>query len=263
MAAPAARPVGAVAASDVVDVSGASRDRGAELGYAWAINQALGEEMRRDEKVWMHGPGRRPDGRRLRRDPRPARRVRRRARARHDDQRDLHRRRRGGRGDDRDDPGRRAAVRRLPAASPATRSSTSSPSGATCTAASSSVPVVVRLPTGVLGGAGAEHSQILEALGMHIARPQGGAAGDAGRRQGPAEDRDPRPQPGAVLRAQGPVPGEGRGARRDDGAPRAVRRRPTVRRRGPRHHRGRHRPDGADGRSRPPSSSPPRASSSR
>jgi pyruvate/2-oxoglutarate/acetoin dehydrogenase E1 component len=31
-----------------------------------------------------------------------------------------------------------------------------------------SMPVVVRLPTGVIGGAGAEHSQSLEALAMHI-----------------------------------------------------------------------------------------------
>lgn len=31
-----------------------------------------------------------------------------------------------------------------------------------------SLPVVVRLPTGVLGGAGAEHSQSLEALAMHV-----------------------------------------------------------------------------------------------
>jgi pyruvate dehydrogenase E1 component beta subunit len=31
-----------------------------------------------------------------------------------------------------------------------------------------SLPAVVRLPTGVVGGAGAEHSQSLEALGMHI-----------------------------------------------------------------------------------------------
>jgi acetoin:2,6-dichlorophenolindophenol oxidoreductase subunit beta len=30
------------------------------------------------------------------------------------------------------------------------------------------LPVVVRLPTGVLGGAGAEHSQSLEALAMHV-----------------------------------------------------------------------------------------------
>jgi pyruvate dehydrogenase E1 component beta subunit len=30
------------------------------------------------------------------------------------------------------------------------------------------VPVVLRLPTGLLGGVGAEHSQSLEALGMHI-----------------------------------------------------------------------------------------------
>lgn len=30
------------------------------------------------------------------------------------------------------------------------------------------VPVVVRLPTGVIGGAGAEHSQSLEALAMHV-----------------------------------------------------------------------------------------------
>jgi len=31
-----------------------------------------------------------------------------------------------------------------------------------------SMPVVVRLPTGVVGGAGAEHSQSLEALGLHV-----------------------------------------------------------------------------------------------
>lgn len=31
-----------------------------------------------------------------------------------------------------------------------------------------SLPVVVRLPTGVVGGAGAEHSQSLEAIGMHV-----------------------------------------------------------------------------------------------
>jgi len=31
-----------------------------------------------------------------------------------------------------------------------------------------SLPVVVRLPTGVVGGAGAEHSQSLEAMGMHV-----------------------------------------------------------------------------------------------
>ncbi|HZO07569.1 MAG TPA: alpha-ketoacid dehydrogenase subunit beta, partial [Solirubrobacterales bacterium] len=31
-----------------------------------------------------------------------------------------------------------------------------------------SVPMVLRLPTGVLGGVGAEHSQSLEALGMHF-----------------------------------------------------------------------------------------------
>jgi pyruvate dehydrogenase E1 component beta subunit len=30
------------------------------------------------------------------------------------------------------------------------------------------VPVVIRLPTGIIGGAGAEHSQSLEALAMHI-----------------------------------------------------------------------------------------------
>ena len=39
-----------------------------------------------------------------------------------------------------------------------------------------SLPVVVRLPTGVLGGVGAEHSQCLEARGMHTPGPEGGAA---------------------------------------------------------------------------------------
>src|SRR3954452_13685629 len=32
-----------------------------------------------------------------------------------------------------------------------------------------SLPVVVRLPTGIVGGAGAEHSQSLESIAMHVA----------------------------------------------------------------------------------------------
>ena len=51
------------------------------------------------------------------------------------------------------------------------------------------LPVVVRLPTGVVGGAGAEHSQSLEAMAMHVPGLKVAAAGDAGGRQGPAEDR--------------------------------------------------------------------------
>ena len=49
-----------------------------------------------------------------------------------------------------------------------------------------SVPMVLRLPTGVLGGVGAEHSQIAGGAGDALPRPQSRAAGDPGRRQGPA-----------------------------------------------------------------------------
>ena len=79
------------------------------------------------------------------------------------------------------------------------------------------------LPTGVVGGAGAEHSQSLEAIAMHTPGLKVVAAGDPRRRQGPAEDRDPRPQPGALLRAQGAVPGEGRRCRPTRELPRPVR----------------------------------------
>ena len=71
------------------------------ISYARAINQALAEEMRRDERVWMMGQDIGRMGgvfgvtRGLLDEFGAA------ARARHDDQRDVHRRRSGRRGDDR------------------------------------------------------------------------------------------------------------------------------------------------------------------
>ena len=56
-------------------------------------------------------------------------------------------------------------------------------------------------------------------------RPQGGGPGHAGRRQGPAQERHPRPQPSALLRTQGSLPCQGTGSRRaglpDPSRPRA------------------------------------------
>ena len=84
-------------------------------------------------------------------------------------------------------------------------------------------------------------------LGQPHPRPQGGAAVDALRRQGPAEDRHPRRQPGRHLRGQDDVPDEGPGAR--GGLHHPVRR-GRRQARGHRHHHRRHQQHGAGGAGR-------------
>ena len=76
------------------------------------------------------------------------------------------------------------------------------------------VPIVVRLPSGGGFSGGPFHSQnpeawFLQAPGLKVVAPA-----TAGRRQGPAGGGDPRPEPGLLPRAQGPLPlRQGRGAR--------------------------------------------------
>ena len=210
LAAPAARPGVDHPEGRVERVSGASRRR--ELNYALGDQPGArrGDAPRR--AGLDHGPGRRPDGRRVRRHARPLRRVR----------------------------------RRRACATP-TINETFIVGGAAGAAMTGTIPVVelqfadflfiagdeifhklakwrymhggkLTLPVVVRAADGRARRRRRRALavprgdGDAHARAQGGAAGDAGRRQGPAEDRDPRPQPGALLRAQGPLPGEGRGA---------------------------------------------------
>ena len=91
------------------------------------------------------------------------------------------------------DPRRRAAVRRLPAHR---RRRDLPQAGQVALHARRQARAAGRRPRcrpGVVGGAGAEHSQSLEALAMHVPGPEGRAARHARRRQGPAEDGDPRP----------------------------------------------------------------------
>ena len=99
-------------------------------------------------------------------------------------------------------------------------------------------PLHVRRPgEGAAGGADAAgrrppagaHPLALPRGSVHARpRPAGGGAGDGRRRQGPADERDPRREPGDLHRARVAVRGPRRGARR--GAPGALRAGP----RGPR-----------------------------
>jgi pyruvate/2-oxoglutarate/acetoin dehydrogenase E1 component len=75
-----------------------------------------------------------------------------------------------------------------------------------------SMPAVVRLPTGVVGGAGAEHSQSLEALGMHIPGLKVVLPGTPADAKGLLKSaiRDPNPvlffEHKGMYRVKGPVP---------------------------------------------------------
>ncbi len=76
------------------------------------------------------------------------------------------------------------------------------------------VPMVVRLPSGGGFSGGPFHSQNPEAWLLQAPGPEGGGAGHGGRREGPLGERDPRPEPGLLPRAQGALPQrQGRGAR--------------------------------------------------
>ena len=102
-------------------------------------------------------------------------------------------------------------------------------------------PVVIRTMYGAGFRAASQHSQCLYPLFTHIPGPEGGAAQQRLRGQGPADPVDPRRRPGDLLRAQGHVRRGGRGARRGLRHPvRRGQRHPRGRRR---HHR-RVRPDG-------------------
>lgn len=74
------------------------------------------------------------------------------------------------------------------------------------------LPVVVRLPTGVVGGAGAEHSQSLETLAMHIPGLMVAVPATPGDAKGLLKSaiRNPNPvlffEHKALYRVKGPVP---------------------------------------------------------
>ncbi len=93
-----------------------------------------------------------------------------------------------------------------------------------------SVPLVLRTNMGATRRSAAQHSQSLHALVAHIPGLKVAMPSERLRGQGPAEDRDPRRQPGRDLRRQADVSGQGRGAR--GGVPDPLRR-PTSSARGP------------------------------
>jgi pyruvate dehydrogenase E1 component beta subunit len=76
------------------------------------------------------------------------------------------------------------------------------------------LPVVVRLPTGVVGGAGAEHSQSLEAFGMHVPGLKVALPATAADAKGLLKSaiRDPNPvlffEHKGLYRQRGPVPAD-------------------------------------------------------
>ena len=77
-----------------------------------------------------------------------------------------------------------------------------------------SVPIVVRCPSGGGFSGGPFHSQNPESSFAHIPGLKIVCPSTPGRCQGPADRVDPRRQPGALLRAQAPLPAhQGRGAR--------------------------------------------------
>ena len=77
-----------------------------------------------------------------------------------------------------------------------------------------SVPMVLRLPTGILGGVGAEHSQSLEALGMHFPGLKVALPATPADAKGLLKTaiRDPNPvlffEHKGMYRTKGPVPAD-------------------------------------------------------
>ena len=77
-----------------------------------------------------------------------------------------------------------------------------------------SVNITVRLPSGGGFSGGPFHSQNPEAWFMHAPGPEGRRAVDGRGRQGPADQGRARPQPGRLHGAQAPLPPrQGRGRR--------------------------------------------------
>ena len=232
-----------------------------EIAYLDAIREALREEMRRDPKVFVLGED--------------VGRVRRRVR-------------RSRRACTRSSASTAASTRRSPS-----RASSASASARRCAAirpvaemqfgdfitcgfdqivnqaatlryrygGRAACPIVVRAPVG--GNVGGRPLSLAEprVVVRAPARPEGGGAVHGVGREGPAQGRDPRRQPGHLPRAQVSLPPrEGPGARgRRDRADRRGRR--AARRR--RHHARDLRRDGACRRSRRPSGCRRRASRSR
>ena len=120
-----------------------------------------------------------------------------------------------------------------------------------------SVPIVFRGPGGSALQLAAQHSQAFESWYAHIPGLKVVMPGHAGRRQGTAQERHPRRQPGGLHRGRDALQHQGRGARgRVPHPDRPGRHQARGRRRDP------HLPleDGDRWRSRPPTSSPRRAS---
>ena len=73
-------------------------------------------------------------------------------------------------------------------------------------------PIVFRGPNGAAARVAAQHSQEYSTWYAHCPGPEGGRALYRGRRQGPAQGRDPRSQPGRVPRERDALRPELRGA---------------------------------------------------
>ena len=188
------------------------------MTYLQAISDAMREEMRADERVFVMGEDIGVFGGAFKVtdgfiEEFGAERVMDTPLAESGDRR--HRGRRGGRGHA---PDLRDAVRRLhllrlrPAGQ---RRRARCTTGRACR-----VNITVRLPSGGGFSGGPFHSQNPEAWFMHSPGPEGRRAVDGRGRQGPADRGDPRPQPGRVHGAQAPLP-----PRQGRGAPRASTRR--------------------------------------
>ena len=76
------------------------------------------------------------------------------------------------------------------------------------------MPMVFRGPNGAALQLSAQHSQAWESLARAHPGAQGGRAGHAVRREGAAQERDPRRQSGDLPRRGDALQHEGRGARR-------------------------------------------------
>ena len=144
-----------------------------------------------------------PDGRGHRRLQRrlqghrgPARGVRREARARHADLREHDRRHGRRRRDDRAAAGRRDDDGQLLAAGDGPDRQLRGARSTTCSAARRRCRWSIRMPQGAGHQLGPTHSHCLEALFLHVPGLLRRRAVHAGRREGAAQGRDPRRQPG-------------------------------------------------------------------
>ena len=220
----------------------------AVMRYREALNAALREEMAARRVGHAHGRGHRRLQRRVQGHRRAARGVRREARARHADLREHDRRHGRRRGDDRPATRRRAHDDQLLAAGDGPDRQ---PRGVD--------PLHVRRPgarcrswCGCRRAPATSSARRTRTRGrrcyLHVPGPARRRADDGRRRQGPAEVRDPRRQPGHLHRARVPLRPARRGARR-----RGLHRRLRPGRdppRGLRRDDRRHLADGADRRPR-------------